>query len=139
MMGLLVGGDWNMFYDFPETVGKFVVPNCYSAHHFSGRAKNHQPDICIYIYPIIVPLNHIKPPWKIPPSIIPLKIPMIGIPSEIILLNFYNGLGWIMVDLLMLPRFFRDVFMDVLGLKPGGKFAVYRYVVFSYLHSGYLT
>ena len=49
MMGLLVGGDWNMFYDFPETVGKFVVPNCYSAHHFSGRAKNHQPDICIYI------------------------------------------------------------------------------------------
>ena len=21
MMGLLVGGDWNMFYDFPETVG----------------------------------------------------------------------------------------------------------------------
>ena len=51
-MGLLVGGDWNMFYDFPETVGKFVVPNCYSAHHFSGRAKNHQPDICIYIYTI---------------------------------------------------------------------------------------
>ena len=31
---------------------------------------------------------------------------------------------------LLLPRFFRDVFMDVLGLRPGGKFAVYRYVFF---------
>ena len=47
-----------------------------------GRSTTNQIYIYIYLYPIIVPLNHIKPPWKIPPSNIfpprPIKVCHLG-------------------------------------------------------------
>ena len=56
----LVGGLEHGFYEFPFS-WEFHNPHWRSPSFFRGVGLNHQPDI--YLYPITVPLNHIKPPF----------------------------------------------------------------------------